>query len=218
MQKYDILLGDEGGPLDCNFGANTIWLSFQFRREDLLKTGISLTQDNSRLYCSNKDTHDSFSMKLGEIFTYLEKTSTDLAPSINADMLYNHILSLYGQVFDTSTSSIYLKRSEAVLLAKKIYHYLNENAAKPIQMIDLTDLTGKSERTIERIFKKYFGIAPYAYLKLHRLHLIRHQLIQGEDSTIGDIAMKYGFMQMGYFGNEYKKLFNETPSQTLRKR
>jgi len=218
MQKHDILLGDEGGPLDCNFGANTLWSSFQFKREDLLKTGISLTQDNSKLYRFDKDTQVSFSLKLSEIFTYLEKVNNDLALSINADMLYNHLLSIYAQAFDTSTSIIHLKRSEAVLLAKKIYHFLNENATKPIQMIDLTALTGKSERTIGRIFKKYFGIAPYAYLKLHRLHLIRHQLIQGEDSTIGDIAMQHGFMQMGYFGSEYKKLFNETPSQTLQGR
>ena len=223
MQKYDILLGDEGGPLDCNFGANTIWSSFQFRREDLLKTSISLTQDNSKLYRFDKDTQESFSLKLAEIFTYLEKASSggDFTPSINADMLYNHILSLYAQAFDTSTSTIHLKRSEAVLLAKKIYHYLNENATKPIQMIDLTAVTGKSERTIERVFKKYFGIAPYAYLKLHRLHLIRHHFIQSEGAlveNIGDIAMQNGFIQMGYFGSEYKKLFNETPSQTLQMR
>jgi len=218
MQKHDILLGDEGGPLDCNFGANTLWSSFQFKREDLLNTGISLTQDNSKLYRFDKDTQKSFSLKLNEIFTYLEKADNALAPSLNADMLYNYLLSMYAQAFDTSTSTTHLKRSEAAVLAKKIYHYLNDHAKQPIQMINLTALTGKSERTVERIFKKYFGIAPYAYLKLHRLHLIRHQLMQRGESTIGDIAMKHGFMQMGYFGNEYKKLFNETPSQTLRKR
>ena len=90
----------------------------------------------------------------------------------------------------------------------------------PLQMIELTALTGKSERTIERIFKKHFGIAPYAYLKIHRLHLIRNKLIDARESiavNIGDIAMENGFMQMGYFGSEYKKLFNETPSQTLQR-
>ena len=217
MQKHDILIGDEGGPLDCNFGANTLWSSFQFKREDLLKTGIKLTQDNSKLYRLDTNTRNAFSLKLGEIFNYLEEFENPLTPSINADMLYNHLLSMYAQIFNHSTSHIHLKKSEAGILAKKIYHYLNDHATKPIQMIDLTTLTGKSERTVERIFKKYFGVPPYAYLKLHRLHLIRHQLIQAESSCIGDIALKHGFLQMGYFGNEYKKLFNETPSQTLRK-
>ena len=131
---------------------------------------------------------------------------SDLSPSIYASAL-DHIK-------DVSP----LKRNESFLLSKKILTYLKNHADQPIQMIELTVLTSKSERTVERIFKRYFGIAPYAYLKLHRLHLIRHQLLQGKDSTIGDIAMKYGFIQMGYFGNEYKKLFNEMPSQTLRKR
>ena len=85
-------------------------------------------------------------------------------------------------------------------------------------MIELTALTGKSERTVERIFKKHFSIAPYAYLKILRLHLIRKQLLQRDETVttnIGDIAMKNGFMQMGYFASEYKKTFGEIPSETL---
>ncbi len=87
-------------------------------------------------------------------------------------------------------------------------------------MIELTALTGKSERTVQRIFKKHFGITPYSYLKIHRLHLIRKQLLQRDESApanIGDIVMKHGFMQMGYFGSEYKKIFGETASETFQR-
>jgi len=137
---------------------------------------------------------------------------------INTELLYHHILGIYANALDDIKDVAHLKRDESLLLSKKILNYLKDHADQPIQLIELTTLTGKSERTVERIFKKYFGIAPYAYLKLHRLHLIRYQLLKTEGSTIGDIALKHGFTQMGYFGNEYKKLFNEMPSQTLRKR
>ena len=32
--------------------------------------------------------------------------------------------------------------------------------------------------------------------------------------NITQVAMENGFMHMGYFGSEYKKLFNETPTDT----
>jgi AraC-like DNA-binding protein len=35
--------------------------------------------------------------------------------------------------------------------------------------------------------------------------------------NITHIAMANGFMQMGYFASEYKKMFGETPSETLRR-
>ena len=149
----------------------------------------------------------------------MEETKDTLKTSINTELLYNHILSIYADALNQTTSLTHLKRSESILLAKKIYQYIHDNATEPIQMIHLTQLTGKSERTVERIFKKYFGVAPYSYLKLHRLHLIRSQLKKGNPSTLNItyLAMENGFMQMGYFGSEYKKLFNETPSETLRR-
>jgi len=219
LHKHDILMGDEGGPLSSCIPAGTHWSSFQFKREDLLKLGIPLDKDNSKIFHLNQKMQEDLSTKLGGILTYLEKENDEKVAQINTELLYHHILSIYANALDHTKDISPLKRDESLLLSKKILKYLRDHADQPLQMIELTALTGKSERTIERIFKKHFGIAPYAYLKIHRLHLIRNKLFNARGSiaiNIGDIAMENGFIQMGYFGSEYKKLFNETPSQTLR--
>ena len=139
---------------------------------------------------------------------------------VNPDILYQHLVSRFSYVLEETKSVTPLKAKESALLAKKIYHYIHEHASFPIQMIHLTALIGKSERTVERIFKQYFSLSPYAYLKVHRLHLIRNKLYElapNSASNITHIAMENGFMSMGYFSKEYKKLFNETPTETLHK-
>jgi len=221
LQKHDVMMGDEGGPLSSRITADTHWSSFQFKRDDLLKLGITLEKDNNKVLHFNKETQKDLSYKLGGILDYLEQANDEKVAQINTELLYHHILGIYANALDCIKDISHLKRDESFLLSKKILTYLKEHASQPIQMIELTALTGKSERTIERIFKKHFGIAPYAYLKIHRLHLIRKHLINAEESittSIGDIAMKHGFMQMGYFGSEYKKIFGETPSETLQKK
>ncbi len=160
------------------------------------------------------------SCKLGGILDYLEKENDEKIARINKELLYHHILGIYANALDHTKDISHLKRDESLLLSKKILTFLNDHTSRPIQMIELTALIGKSERTVERIFKKHFGITPYTYLKIHRLHLIRKQLLRRNESVtanIGDIAIKHGFMQMGYFGSEYKKIFGETASETLRR-
>lgn len=221
LRKHDVLMGDEGGPLSSCLAPDTHWSSFQFKRNDLLKLGIKLKKDNSKIFHFNKKMKEELSYKLGGILNYLEESNDHQLSLINKELLYHHILGIYANALEHTQDISHLKRDESLLLSKKIYTYLNNHAGQPIQMIDLTALVGKSERTVERIFKKYFSITPYSYLKIHRLHLIRNHLQRMDKSfstNIGDIAMKNGFMQLGYFGSEYKKIFGETASETLRRK
>jgi len=220
LRKHDVLMGDEGGPLSSCLAPDTHWSSFQFKRNDLLKLGVKLEKDNSKILHFNKEMRKDLSYKLGGILNYLEEGSIQQISMINKDLLYHHILGIYANALEHTKKIAYLKRDESLFLSKKIRTYLNDHVSKTIQMIELTALTGKSERTVERIFKKHFGITPYGYLKIHRLHLIRKQLLHKDGSitaNIGDIAIKHGFMQMGYFCSEYKKTFGETASETLRR-
>ena len=221
LQKHDVLMGDEGGPLTSCIPADTHWSSFQFKRNDLLKLGIQLEKDNKKILHFSKKMQENLSSRLGGILTYLEEADHHQTLQINKELLYHYILGIYANALEHTKDISYLKSDESFLLSQKIHTYLNDHSDQPIQMIELTALTGKSERTVERIFKKHFGITPYTYLKIHRLHLIRKQLLQRDESVtanIGDIAIKNGFMQMGYFGSEYKKIFGETASETLRRK
>jgi AraC-like DNA-binding protein len=219
FQKHDILLGNEDMTVDYYLPPDSTWTSFQFKRDDLYKTNIILPNRESTIYSLDKKIKSTFARKVSKIFTLVEEMCDNPDTSLNSELIYNYLLSLYARSIDQNASNTPLERNESLMIARQIYSYFHERTAEPIQMIHLTHLTGKSERTIERIFKNHFGVSPYTYLKLHRLHLIRHKLCDQEkiiSDNITQIAIDSGFTHMGYFGSEYKKLFNEMPSETLK--
>ena len=52
-----------------------------------------------------------------------------------------------------------------------------------------------------------------------KLNEIRRELQQtnGAGERISDIAMRWGFLHLGRFSEEYRQLFGECPSDTLRR-
>ena len=218
IQPYDIVLSHENGNLDYSLAPNTLWSAFQCKREDLLKTGVEIPKESVSIFQLDKEAQRYFDFELTSCSRYLEELHYSQYETLNQQMLYNHLLATYAKSLNYPALHIEIKKNDAYQMAQTIYNYLHEHSSEPIQMIELTQLTGKSERTIERIFKKYFNITPYTYLKLHRLHLVHHKLMCGDPSTnITHLAMSHGFMHMGYFGQEYKKMYAQTPSDTLNK-
>jgi AraC family ethanolamine operon transcriptional activator len=83
---------------------------------------------------------------------------------------------------------------------------------------ELCGAIGMSQRTIEYAFRDQFGLRPVQFLKLVRLNRARSVLACSADSTsVTDVAMDFGFWDLGHFARDYRELFGETPSQTLRR-
>ncbi len=100
-----------------------------------------------------------------------------------------------------------------------IIDYLHDNIFKPIQVKDLCHITGKSERTLERICIKIFALTPRALIRKHRLNDVRKSLKKiptGLEGTVTEVAIRHGFFHLGRFSAEYKKHFGELPSETIR--
>ena len=63
-----------------------------------------------------------------------------------------------------------------------------------------------------------FGMSPMAYLKTLRLQTV-HRALKTADPTntnIIAIANQFGFWSMGHFSRDYKQMFDELPSATLK--
>lgn len=74
-----------------------------------------------------------------------------------------------------------------------------------------------SYSTLERAFRDHFGMSPKKYLIHSRLAGVRRDLIgcRGE-RTVTEVASDWGFSHMGKFATDYRRLFGELPSETLR--
>src|SRR6266403_305272 len=109
----------------------------------------------------------------------------------------------------TSDSGSYLvQRAEKLALA-----YVD----KPLQVSALSRALGVSERTLRKLFNEIHGRPPSRHLRMLRLYQVRGALLsaRGQFVTVTEIATNFGFGELGRFSVEYRKVFGESPSETL---
>jgi len=86
---------------------------------------------------------------------------------------------------------------------------------------DLARYSNVSLRTLYDRFKKIKGVTPQAYIKVRRLRKIYrhiHSSSAGRVRSVTEVAMDFGFTHLGRFSSDYKQLFGELPSETLRRK
>jgi AraC family transcriptional regulator, ethanolamine operon transcriptional activator len=96
--------------------------------------------------------------------------------------------------------------------------YIEENKGQPLFVSDLCTATAVSERTLRNIFIERFGVGPMRLLKVRQLSEIRAALIAAEatEQRIAGIAARFGIWDLSAFARDYKSLYGEKPSMTLR--
>jgi AraC family ethanolamine operon transcriptional activator len=84
-------------------------------------------------------------------------------------------------------------------------------------VVDLCEALGISERTLRYAFQEYVGLSPVAYLRMCRLNKVRAVLAASDPAktTVTQVAMRHGFLHLGRFSGDYRRMFGETPSATL---
>ncbi len=102
----------------------------------------------------------------------------------------------------------------------KAVHCIRDSGHVPLAMSDLCRMAKASERTLEYGFRERFGMTPKSYLLKYRLNGVHRQLRAAHPAKtkIVDWANQWGFWHMGQFAADYRKLFGELPSETLKRR
>ncbi len=84
---------------------------------------------------------------------------------------------------------------------------------------EITAAIGANERTLRRAFLDRFGVPPKTYLTTVRLHGVRKGLRHRDrTTTVIDVANRWGFWHMGDFAMNYRRVFGELPSETVKTR
>ncbi len=102
---------------------------------------------------------------------------------------------------------------------KRIEAFFNNPPEPNIKVMDLCRIARVSERTLLRLFKVRFGISPKTYINMVRLNGLHRDLKKtgmGKVKIV-EIANRWGFWHMGQLAKDYKKMFKELPSETLKK-
>lgn len=102
---------------------------------------------------------------------------------------------------------------------RMLIDYIHTNDCEQLRMEQLVHVAQVSERTLQYLFKQELGMSPKAYLKGQKLYKVHKILWNSKqpDTEIRDIANQFGFWHMGQFAADYRKVFGELPSATLKR-
>ncbi|NEP59522.1 MAG: helix-turn-helix transcriptional regulator [Symploca sp. SIO2G7] len=90
----------------------------------------------------------------------------------------------------------------------------------PLTLKQLAQNLGSSTSALSYGFQDLFGMSPMRYLKVRRLNTVRQRLKASdpESCKIATLASEFGFYSPSHFTKDYKTMFGELPSETLRKK
>jgi AraC family transcriptional regulator, ethanolamine operon transcriptional activator len=105
-------------------------------------------------------------------------------------------------------------------IIRRSMEFVEQHDGEYISVGRLAIAAGVSERTLRDAFQHYFGVAPVRYLNWRTLHQVRRALKAADPAaaTVIEIASQFGVWQLGRFARDYRFLFGELPSDTMRKR
>ena len=213
----------EGGELLVALPPQAQWLSVQVPRGRIEGAGLVLSR------CLE----GSARRMAGVIDTGLMQTLVDLAPVLapqaqpadfdDAAITIAHdelLASLIGELArraGASDTGASLSPGERWRVIRRAEAYLDASAEPSVRIDDLCVAACTSLSRLERAFRETFGVSPRRYLMLRRLAAVRRELLRGEPQTsITDVATRWGFFHLGRFSKEYREHFAELPSQTQR--
>lgn len=109
--------------------------------------------------------------------------------------------------------------SNRLRVFNKAIEFIYCNPNREIDNSDLCEYTSSSERTLQYAMKSYTGLTPNQFVKSHKLNLIQKKLLKSDQDSlkINELAYSHGFWHPSQFATDYKRLFGELPSETLRR-
>ncbi len=98
--------------------------------------------------------------------------------------------------------------------------YMQAHIDEPITVADLCIELGVSRRTLQYSFQDVLDLNPVKFLRTLRLNAARRALKRAAASgqgSVTDVAGEWGFWHLSHFSADYKAMFGELPSETLRR-
>lgn len=222
------LIQASGGTWDIVFKDRLDYVCTAFAREYFYTSYELLTakQAPSEYFVSKaaQTTLSALTQYGAGVSRILQRVQSDPVLLEKKEIKYLLCSELFKFTLDALLPSINLSgtlkpQSKRIKGVQRVIDYLQVHAVLLPDMQTLCRVSELSERSLEYGFQEHLGITPTRYLRNLRLNGARLELLNVIDNRIkvSDIALKWGFLELGRFSGEYKFLFQELPSHTLRR-
>lgn len=101
---------------------------------------------------------------------------------------------------------------------RRAYRYLMDNLdQKDLSVREVASHIGVTERAMQAAFKNHLGLSPSELIRRQRMERIRDDLIDDDTpvARVLDVANKWGVRHRSTLINGYRRVFQETPSETM---
>ncbi len=132
------------------------------------------------------------------------------------EAVYSNLIGALGATDQPSPPAEFLpQRSQLVAKARQ---HLYEHRDEVSSVADVCSALNVSRRSLQYAFQDVLGMNPVAYLRALRLNGVRRELKAAKQGTaVLDVAAHWGFWHPSHFSADYKRMFGELPSATLRR-
>ena len=202
------------------------WSAMSLTPEDLAVAGKAIA---GRELIASGDTHVvkppeaqmSRLMTLHECVAQLAKTAPDILalPSIAKALEQQLVHAMVWCLAGDMPAGTRPHAGQRLKVIAKFEDFLAARQYEPAYLAEICRAIGVSERTLRTCCHEYFGMGPMHYLWLRRMHLARRALLGADPqtTTVTTVATDYGFWELGRFSVDYRMLFGELPSASLRR-
>lgn len=105
-------------------------------------------------------------------------------------------------------------------LARRAEEWMRHHLSDPVGIPDVCLALNVSRRELEYAFRATFDVSPWEYFQKLRLNAVYRDLRRTRTNLPGSVteaAMTRGISHLGRFSAQYRELFGERPSETLRR-
>jgi AraC-like DNA-binding protein len=100
-------------------------------------------------------------------------------------------------------------------IARRAEALIRERLGDPGGVSQIAAELDTTLRSLQTGFREVYGMTPHAYRTSLRMSAARTDLRRG-GGTVSEVAVRWGFLHLGRFSVDYKRMFGESPSVTLR--
>ncbi|HKT58378.1 MAG TPA: helix-turn-helix transcriptional regulator [Microbacterium sp.] len=102
---------------------------------------------------------------------------------------------------------------------RRARQYIEDHPDDPLRVEQIAESAGLSVRSLQNGFRRELEVTPLGYLRRIRLIHARDELLDADaaETTVTEVARRWGFVNLGRFAGDYQELFGEKPSRTLRR-